>query len=67
MDTVHMQLRLPSEKLARLQDVQLNCSTRRGREQEGNLVSDRQSSPCLCGGQTGTSNSSPSNRVVQGS
>ena len=30
MDTVHMQLRLPSEKLARLRDVQLNLSTRRG-------------------------------------
>ncbi|XP_062522989.1 uncharacterized protein LOC134197660 [Corticium candelabrum] len=30
IDTVHMQLRLPSEKLARLQDVLLSWSTRRG-------------------------------------
>ena len=30
IDTVHMQLRLPSEKLARLQDALLSLSTRRG-------------------------------------
>ena len=52
IDTVHMQLRLPLEAGALAgRNVELVDSLER--DEEGTLVSDRQSSPCVCGDQTG--------------